>query len=858
MPHIDLTEDDVIDLTQDDFENPNTDWFSNHNGDFDDVLEDAFAPREPDTSTTHDAPEMWTKFGEMEEDEERMSVMEQVDLSPNFPAPSSPNYGPSPEDLFEGIDPDMPDIPQSCIMDAPDPDLEVGGADLGASAEVLEQEDVTREETPDVPLSENLSVEFPESLLLVPRSYYEPFEPGVPIVREREAVAELFEAAKQAGQDIDEFVEFQLDDFAVYSDRQMYEQEMCSLHHLHTKHGYSNIFFDGKLSVGNTVFYVCHVEISALPIENYGTLSKHTVRHKIWIRSELNSEREIYYRLNRPAKEYRRFFEPFLWVADLAKHFVDYLKFKGEKGDDVTIFHFRSAFSIWLAKMHRNAPRFISWKKQHPSDDFRTSVVANLAFLHKEAIGVLKHRKTYEHPIWSEVWEFTRYKQFKTTAPQGGADTVVTQYIYDCFSHQPFGHRLKAMPLSEQSRSLRDTLIKQRHLELPAPVHHSAKTISMAGKKQIRAIRPGDTISTQRDDEGSGTKWRRDIAHGFDDVDRWLALVQRMHVNKRGQKMFDVIWYYRPVDTLCGLMNYPWNNELFLSDHCSCDTKAKISEDEVLGVHEVEFGGTSATKAEFFCRQTYMCQERNWITLEKDHFRCSHMREAPSEELELRTGEIRLVMIDKTSGRSEPCEFLTFYEEVNTGIYRFRKLLRRHQVDPASRARPNELVYSHIEPLVEVKRSRVLEPCSVRFFKEGETIPTPYDRDGVGGFFYFTYEEVLNNETGIKSYVPLHGPPPSIWQGFDPSRQIPRLRGLDLFCGGGNFGRGLEDGGAIEMRWANDFDTNAIHTYMANTSGPDDVSPFLGSIDDLQRLAIEGKFSDSIPPPRSHNCQSNG
>ncbi|KAM0076774.1 hypothetical protein ACKRZS_010928 [Fusarium odoratissimum] len=871
MPPIDLDENDVVDLTLDEFqnednvidltlenfENPDIDWLSNHNDDFDGMFGDAFAPREPHTTatTTHDTPKMWTKFGEMEEEEEEeeedgMSVMERVDLSPSPPTQSPPNYGSSPETLFEGIYPEMPKLPESCVMIAADPDLEVGDADEGASAEVVEQEDITMEETPGVPLSENMSVELPESLLLVPRSYYEPFEPGVPILKEREAVARLLEVAEEAGQgiDFDDFVEFQLNDFAVYSDRQRYGQEMCSLHHLHTKHGFNTVFFDGKLSVGSTVFYVHSVEISALPIENYGTLSKHTVRDKIWVRSVLNSEREIYYRLNTPAKEYRRFFDPFLWVADLAKHFVDYLKFKGEKDDQVTIFHFRSNFSIWLAKMHRNAPDFISWKGQHINDDFRTAIVANVTFLHKEAIGVLGHRKTYKHVIWAEVWEFTRYKLCPKTVPSEDADTVVTQYIYDCFSHQPFGHRLKAIPLSETTQSLRNALIKQRHLELPAPVHDSAKTMTMAGQKQIRAIRAGDTISTQRDTEGSGTQWRRDVAHGFDDVDRWFALVQRVRVDKRGQRTFDVIWYYRPVDTLCGLMKYPWNNELFLSDHCSCDTRAKISEDEVSGVHEVEFGGTSATKAEFFCRQTYICVERNWVTLEKDHFRCIHLRESSPQALGLRTGETRLVMINKTSGRSEPCEFLTFYEEEGNGIYRFRKLLRRHQVDPASKARPNELVYSYVEPLVEVKSSRILEPCFVRYFRDGETIPTPYDRDGVGGFFYFTHEQVSDNETGMKSCVALSEPPSSIQQGYDPSQSIPRLRGLDLFCGGGNFGRGLEDGGAIEMRWANDFDAKAIHTYMANTAGPSEVSPFLGSIDDLQRLAIEGEFSDSVPP----------
>ncbi|KAM0191256.1 hypothetical protein ACHAPA_007521 [Fusarium lateritium] len=860
MPPIDLDEDDGIDLPSVVLNNPNIDWIPSLN--HDDVIEDAFGPQEP--RTTHGSPKMWTKFGEEEEAEERMTPMEQVDLSPSSPTQSPPDYGSSPEDLFEGLDDEILDAfgPETTLQE----DLSLAAGEADASAEPIRQEDITITEADalKVSLSNTVRVELPESLLLLPTSFYEPFEPGVPIVDESEAVARLFEAAEQAGQDVDDFVEFELDDFSIYCDRASYGPEMCSLHHLHTKTGYSNFLFDGRLSVDGTAFFVRGVPINALPIGDYGTLSKHTVRDKIWIRSKINSKREIYYRLNQPAKEYRRFFTPFTWVADLAKHFVEYLMTMGTNKYDVSIFHFRSTFSNWLAKSKKQDPIFISWRDQHPSNDFRTSIVANLAFLYKEAVGVLKEKNARKHSIWAEILYFRQYEPcglLKT--PTGSrsrsglvaneaknvkdiAPTIVTQYMYDCFNHLPFGEWLEVMQLSNRAQSLQSELIRKRHLELPSPLHKNAKDISTAGRQQIENIQPGDTISTPRDTEESGTQWRREIPHGFNDVDRWFALVQRIHVNKRGRRSFDVIWYYRPVDTLCALMKYPWNNELFLSDHCSCKESSKISENEVLGVHPVEFGGTSATKAEFFCRQTYVCTERKWITLERDHLHCKHIRKVPQTPI-FRPGETRLIMLDKTSGRSEPCSFVTFYDEEGTGIYRFRRLLRRHQVDPsASKARPNELVYS--ENLIEVKGRRILEPCYVRFFKAEEMIPTPYDRDGVGGFFYITHEEVMDEETATKSYALLKTFPTSLQQGYDPSESIQRLRGLDLFCGGGNFGRGLIDGGGIEMKWANDSDEKAIHTYMANTSHPGEVAPFLGSIDDLQRLAINGEFSDNVPP----------
>jgi hypothetical protein len=64
----------------------------------------------------------------------------------------------------------------------------------------------------------------------------------------------------------------------------------------------------------------------------------------------------------------------------------------------------------------------------------------------------------------------------------------------------------------------------------------------------------------------------------------------------------------------------------------------------------------------------------------------------------------------------------------------------------------------------------------------------------------------------------LHLPPAFLRRGFNPLEHTLRLRGLDLVCGSGNVGRGLEDGGAVEMRWSNDIWDRATHTYMAPVS----------------------------------------
>ena len=64
----------------------------------------------------------------------------------------------------------------------------------------------------------------------------------------------------------------------------------------------------------------------------------------------------------------------------------------------------------------------------------------------------------------------------------------------------------------------------------------------------------------------------------------------------------------------------------------------KITENEVLQVHSVEFGGGPDTKADFFCRQTYLSEQRQWITFTNDHLCCLHHTDALPKD-KYRVGE---------------------------------------------------------------------------------------------------------------------------------------------------------------------------------------------------------------------------
>ncbi|KAJ0386643.1 hypothetical protein COL922a_003876 [Colletotrichum nupharicola] len=652
---------------------------------------------------------------------------------------------------------------------------------------------------PDFQPVTNISVDLPPSTLISPRYLYQGQELPAPVDREFRVVQKLLEEHRRTSEGGDDFIDIELDQFTVFTEPYMgglteaykkmqYPGEMRPLQHLSIKIGCKVMFAAGVL----------------------------------------------------------RFHMGFMWVADLSKHVVDYLSAAVDAGRRVLFREFRSDFSAWLLKHHGASEAFTRWRQQLPGNDFRTAIVANLDFIYKEVHGVLGQQKTKSIYMWKEIHDYTAYpdtsKKTPSTPTSGASSpapgkaaqidkTIVTPYTYQLFNHLPCGMMMEAMAPSPRAEKLRTNLISAYKLDSSPSPHTAAH---QAHEKVTREVWVGDVISTTRDD-GDGSHWAREVAAGFDDVDRWFGLVQKVHKLRDEERCFDVIWLYRPVDTLCGSMKYPWNNELFLSDHCSCgDGCPKIKESEVLSIHDIHWGGAADTNAEFFCRQTYLTKPttHRWVTVQQSHLRCNHQIEA----FAYKVGDSLLISPENPDDLAEPYELVSGPDEENIVV--LRRLFRRSQLEPNTNTPRNELVYSN--ETTSIDAHRIHGRCLVRFFRRDEPLLPPYGRNGVGNAFFVTH-----HVDSLGQIVRMDDAPPTLRQGFDPSKQVPKLRGVDLFCGGGNFGRGLEEGGAIEMQWANDINVRAIHTYMTNTLG--EVHPFAGSIDDLQRLALEGKFSDKVP-----------
>ncbi|MCJ1307764.1 DNA methyltransferase Dim-2 [Agyrium rufum] len=192
-------------------------------------------------------------------------------------------------------------------------------------------------------------------------------------------------------------------------------------------------------------------------------------------------------------------------------------------------------------------------------------------------------------------------------------------------------------------------------------------------------------------------------------------------------------------------------------------------------------------------------------------------------------------------------EAFTYRDHAKT--VRIRKLLRKCQDLQRKGSRLNELVYS--SEILEIAASSISRLCHVRFFTPEEVdtgvIPIPYSSSGTGDYFYLCSR--VDKQTG--KLLPLYDCPADLNESYDP-RETPnfsQLRTLDAFCGGGNFGHGMADAGAIKIKWAIDINPIALHTYRANLSNPDDVQLFCGSISDYIAMILQNSENPLIAKP---------
>lgn len=600
---------------------------------------------------------------------------------------------------------------------------------------------------------------------------------------------------------------------------------------------------------GNKSCYVQEVPFQTFSIENYG-LEHHSAQGNILIQSERMEESSgrIFYNLKTPAKEYKRYHHGFLWLADLAKHFIDY-------GQDilspVETGSFRTDFASWITEKHGHSTEFNNWFQSYGRNDFRSAIAANIEFLHQEAIKFDKERFGNQ-PVFAELFHLSAIPKQQITEKK----TVVTPYVYHCFSHMAFADHLKSCPIDKSVRNRWRNNLRQRKfvdIQLQSTCERLESKSHQRCRKpitddEIKKIKIGDILAVIKDEVSA---WKDEPSEWRETDEYWYIYVQGIRTDNKGKRSFDGIWLYRPSDTICAMMKYPFPNELFFSDNCTCLT-GRIPEDEIIHIEIVDFH-ISRSHERLFIRQTYLDCEK-FVTFDERHKICQHLPNDIHHIKRYAIGESVLARA-RHSSCLEAFEVIGYERgELGLDVAILKKLPRRAEIESNSLARPNELVYG--DEIERVSVARIKSSCHVRFYTEDivqkNSVPVPYSRDGTGNFFYITTRLIKDGDL-IKLQPINNSPPQSLVQGFDPlvPSELPPMRSLDLCHGSGNFGRGVAEGGAVINEYACDSSSVASHTYYINDPNPSKTKIYSGSMDDYLRIALKGnpKNSDLIALP---------
>ncbi|KAH9844997.1 C5-methyltransferase family [Teratosphaeria destructans] len=702
-----------------------------------------------------------------------------------------------------------------------------------------------------------------------PRSQYLPMHTDVPSapVAEHEAFPSLLQAAHNAihadARDETEYVFVHLEDFAIYrtnSEPQTVEEEdsreegtkrkplrgshaneLIGLQQLQVHKGPGELLFDGVLSCRGVRRYVQGVPFSTLSID-YGEVEA-GIDGCVFIQSQLAKRHHptIWYQLDRPAQEYARFYNPFQWLAQFTRYFVDCLM----DTENVGLQHFRSTFYRQLQDKYAGREGFHTWLRNAPllcgSRDFRATINANISFLWKECYGLPDSKKDLlRQPLWGEVDELQL-----TAIPRQQHEkkcTVVTPYAYNSFKHMYFADQLAMhIPEPEISRQM-----ARRKLELgltPLGTRDGCCPEHVIAPKPVQ-VRPGDVVALRPDTNGP---WKSKAAV-------WYGCVQQVRDDTPGRELH-IIWLYDPRDTTIGTATYLFKNELFLSDNCD---DRPLS--DVIGKVNVEwYVKNPAATPGLFVRQKFRTvheeDTNDFVSLKQSDFSCGCGQKTPVyTECAQSYSVNQTVLVQQTpdSGKDavalQPAQILAFDEGSKRVLVRLLELAT--VTDP--NARLNELRSTSL--VVSVAPSRIVRKCHVRFVdhhardhKSG--IPTPYDRDGAGDCFFIRRPSPQDRDQEFQEPQDVS----ELQNDSDGMGHVrakaAKLRGMGIFCGGGSLDRGLEDGGAVEFKYAVDWAERALHTYRANCRNAEDVKFWLGSVNDYHAKALCGMHDAVVAGP---------
>ncbi|KAJ8110292.1 hypothetical protein OPT61_g6832 [Boeremia exigua] len=610
-----------------------------------------------------------------------------------------------------------------------------------------------------------------------------------------------------------------------------YAYELTSLHRFEERGVHLRV--DGRVSYGRSRFLVQRLPIAELQIDRQ---RGPTVRVSIRITSTIEGEGpDVWLLLKEPSSTYKRFYEPFLWLAALTKDVIKYLG----KTENRALRHFRGDAGWGLIDQSNKLSGF---KQGNHRPDLRIVLNAHINFIWKQIIGAPKHLQNHlkNHQLWADLMQ-DGHKDI-VERPEIVKETVITPHVYDCWKESFPAKYLKEVypikPVRDQQR------MRKKQLGLAEGVSTRSLSNGSVMRKKIANVEAGDVISFVRTKTRSGNP-NSPVYYGL--VQRRYAYSKSVERCRQHVDRLDILRIYQPNETFIGSARYPVSKELFLTDKCNCKGNGEKDEwniyiSDVLEVHSVDWKcATLNTTEDFMIRQTYLTESKAFITLEDIHMKCRcHKSSSAVEPVIYDAGDTVYI---RCAGSKRLVPAIIWEQSPTTGSYTVKVL--KPLEDYASLASaagrnhifPNELV---LTDTLEIDASWIQRRCNIRFMDQSTVtkgkIPFPYDRVGTGDFCFLSM--TLSNTGGDEKLLWMTGPPPRMKAAPSLPQMLNLLIGLSTFGGGGAFDRGQEEAGAVHFRDVLELSRTAIHTHRENSQGTTKVCYYCGSVNDYLGTAL--------------------
>lgn len=431
-----------------------------------------------------------------------------------------------------------------------------------------------------------------------------------------------------------EFWAEELDEFYIYRSRYHpggFHGQYELLHRVASEPGKQHWVFSGVIRSQNQQQHITGY-VHGVSIGNVADLNTYTTAGAIWIRSEVGEKKDCWYQLREPYWGYSTHWAQFLWLADFAKLFNDYLHESSKGGKLVTLLDFKSDFWSQLQKWHGAALN--SWYHRRAPKltgvplDFRQDVAVHKDFLrHLVFSSEGDAEKEKRHPVWEEVVAFDDDIQVTSKDEK----TVVTRNVATCFQ-ETFSHwqkkfrLLEVVEMSPEVQEFRET--RRRLWGFPDKFAGNPNADFFTDPKTSTKLSLVDKLL-----ELVGTKRHSTRFSHADELTNKIAIV-RVPNEKRNDADFcyvwvreaisptkiAVVWLVRPFETLCGTGFYPRGNELFFSTRCNC--KAVCVRDVVEAIDASVFSGQATHGAQLFVHGLYDEVQQAHLTANKTNVVC--------------------------------------------------------------------------------------------------------------------------------------------------------------------------------------------------------------------------------------------